>query len=89
MLSLFKMTDSQYKALNILNSCNNGIHAKAFYEKMWMEGQEVQCYKITKGMWLSAGSYLNKLKKQRLVDSKIINDRVLWFISKEGVNLLR
>ena len=96
-----KITKTTLKALQILDvEHGEGITAKQFAEKMWPDSPHWTHVKNTghgatsgKGMWLTAGSYLAKLKSRNLVviDSDFWDSPVsatTWRISHEGRKIM-
>lgn len=88
------LTDSEVKALTILNvDYLEGIPARGFAHKMWPDSKGWN--KVSRsgvrgqGMWLSAGSYLQKLRNKGLVTVDIPHDQQLFRVSYEGRKLLR
>lgn len=86
-----KLTPITYKALSILKDTKmyDGMYAKTFALKMWPDSPKHNKLSNTgngatsgKGMWLCAGSYLNRLKKKGIVSNfPNINE---WHITLEG-----
>jgi len=89
------ITEKTYRALDILNEreWDKPITARDFALKMWPDGKWKKMYNVGNGatsgvgMWLSAGSYLSKLKKRGLVwDEYDQQDgyQRFWHISSKG-----
>lgn len=87
-----EMTEKQAKALNIIKD-NPGIRAREFSEKMWPDGPHRRSKnggngsQVGKGMWLCAGSYFAKLRKDGLITSVFGNVREQKITGK-GIELL-
>jgi hypothetical protein len=89
------MSDKTKKALQILAD-NPGLTASGFASLMWPDSDGWRRVKNTghgatrgKGMWLSAGGYLAKLRKIGLVDISISRQGQTTFkLTSEGRKLL-
>lgn len=87
------MTKSTIKALRILDvEYGKELMAREFAEKMWPDSKGWR--KVSKsgvrgqGMWLTAGSYLAKLRSKNLVTVFIPDYTPLFRISHEGKKAL-
>ena len=87
-----KLTKKTIQALRILDvEYGRELSAGQFASLMWPNSPAWRKVSNTgngatsgKGMWLSAGSYLAKLKKRGLVVSTIHGSTQVWRISSEG-----
>lgn len=91
-----ELTDKTIKALQILTvDYGSELTAGQFAQQMWPDSKAWRNVKNTgngacsgKGMWLSAGSYLAKLSKRKLVDINIDEYQNKFKISHEGKKAL-
>tara|TARA_R110000772_G_C13310332_1_gene440582 strand:- start:13509 stop:13814 length:306 start_codon:yes stop_codon:yes gene_type:complete len=86
------ITDKTAKALEILDvEYGRDLSAGQFAMQMWPDSDGWKRVKNTgngatsgKGMWLSGGSYLAKLRKRDLVWNDIKGGTSVWKISSNG-----
>lgn len=81
------ITQRQITALKILEKTNpvNTLPAKAFGEKFWPNWTGTR-----KGLYLSAGSYLGKLRQAGLVRwNEDLSGHCGYYISSPGLTILR
>ena len=92
-----KISKKLIKALNILNRYHypDGLTAKDFAKEMWENSPAwKRCYNTGngatrgKGMWLCAGSYLNKLRYKKLVYVDYERGYRQYTLSSKGKRLL-
>lgn len=91
-----KISEKTIRALKIVRD-HPGITARFFACKMWPDS-EAWCHVINtghgatsgKGMWLSAGCYLAKLRERKLVIRCFSgNKQAIFYLSGLGYDLLR
>jgi len=94
------LTEAQERALRIFyevrqNNRYGTLSARFFAEKMWPDSDgwkrvsnQGNGATSGKGMWLSAGSYLSKLKRLGYLHRDISGSQVVWSISAKGIEAL-
>ena len=97
-----KITKSLLKALNIIANFEQGdlcqeIWPRRFAELMWPDSEcwhksyKIGGYGATKGkgMWLCAGSYLNKLREAGVVYQRAYHHMSIYGITRAGLERLK
>ena len=90
------LTEKTTKALQILDvEYGDELTAGQFAKEMWPDSKAWRNVKNQghgatsgKGMWLSAGSYLAKLRKRKLVSCVLDTSQLKFRISHEGKKAL-
>lgn len=86
------ITDKQAKALRIIRDADRPITGRGFAEEMWKDSEGWKRYHNIgygatrgSGMWLSAGSWLEKLRRAELIwlDFTGTNTKI-WRITTKG-----